>query len=191
MKISDVELGAVYRYTYSGPAVSPLNQHGPWLVGVVTSVDKGTVWLDPVDGLIVVVDRPAAGVELATPDRPCRVHVVRLDGRLCSYARWDEWLRAYQTDRAAAAAVHERRVQVERESVVDLVAALTVLCHDVGRGPWDRSTDWGQFVDDLRRRPLPVIMWTTDAFVSLAGGIGGITDDAHAYAEAWMTAPIS
>ena len=193
MKISDVEIGAVYRYTYGGPAAGSMNSRGPWLVGKVAgTMGAGHLAIDPVHGLPVARSRPPAGAQLATTPTWSQVHVTRIGGRLCHADNWDEWVEVLNRQAAEAEAARVAREAEVRDATVAMVASLELLGCDVGAGAWDRSTRWGQFVDDLRRREHDVIGLVSEALQALADpGTGEGWADAMASAEHWLTAPIT
>jgi hypothetical protein len=192
MKISDVEIGAVYRYTYGGPAVGAMNRHGPWLVGKVTAPPAGgRVTIAPVVGLPTARSRPPAGAMLATPVVPDQVHVTRLDGRLCHSSNFDAWLETYVRQEREAEAMRAYQAEKVRGATVGMVAALTVLGCDVGAGPWDRSTRWGQVVDDLSRKEPDVLDLFASALEAYAGTeLVDSGSPARKAAEAWLVATI-
>lgn len=192
MKISDVEIGAVYRYTYGGPAVGAMNRHGPWLVGTVSDkLTTGRLGIMPVKGLPVARTRPPAGAHLATIPASDQVHVTRLDGRLCHSSNFGAWLETYVRQEREAEAARVMAAKAETEATVEMVAALTALGHDVGAGPWDRSTRWGQLVDDLRRKEPDVLRLLSDALLYYAGAeCVDVGSPARKAAEAWLVATI-
>jgi hypothetical protein len=192
MKNSDVEIGAVYRYTYGGPAAGAMNRHGPWLVGTVTDkLTTGRLVIVPVNGLPVARTRPPAGAHLATIPASDQVHVTRLDGRLCHSSNFDAWLETYVRQEREAAETRAINAVLERNATVGMVAALTALGYDVGVGPWDRSTRWGQVVDDLRRKEPDVLRLFASALESYAGvEVVAAGSPARKAAEAWLVATI-
>lgn len=191
MKISDVEIGAVYRYTYGGPATSAMNRHGPWLVGRVTcKMTNGRLAVDPVNGLPVARTRPPAGALLATPPANYLVPAARIDGRLCHSDNYDEWLALYLRQEIEATRARAFQHDMVRGATVGMVAALINLGCDVGVGPWDRSTRWGQLVDDLRRKEPDVVRMISLALQRYAGLDPGESSVARDAAEAWMVATI-
>jgi hypothetical protein len=192
MKTSDVEIGAVYRYTYRGPATGAMNRHGPWLVGnVVQTGTAGMVLLEPVVGLPIARSRPPAGARLAVSPTADAVHAARLGGRLCHSDDYTDWLETYSRQQDTADEARVARDSQMRYATIDMVAAFKALGLDVGRGPWDRSTQWGQLVDDMRRRELDVVHVISEALVSYAGvEMVAPGSDARTAAEKWMTATI-
>lgn len=192
MKMSDVEIGAVYRYTYGGPAVGAMNRHGPWLVGqAVGWYGAGMIAVAPVQGLPIARSRPPAGAMLATPVSADRVHVTRLDGRLCHSSDLVAWLKTYVLQEREAEALRAHQAEKVRGATVGMVAALTVLGCDVGAGPWDRSTRWGQVVDDLSRKEPDVLDLFAAALEAYAGPeLVAAGSPARKAAEAWLVATI-
>jgi len=189
MRLADIEVGGVYRYTYRGPATSAMNRHGPWLVGVVTrKKDRHLVGVSPVPGLLIARSRPPAGAHLATAPAPDDVEVSRIDGRLCHLGEWSTWRYQYAAQEEQAYAESVLRKRRAREATVLLVAALMGLDYQVGSGPWDRSTMWGQFVDDVRRRELPVLETVAAAFGALAAG--RVNSDTLETATEWFDAGV-
>jgi hypothetical protein len=192
MKISDVEIGAVYRYTYGGPAAGAMNRHGPWLVGTVSDkLTTGRLGIVPVNGLPVARTRPPAGAHLATIPASDQVHVTRLDGRLCHSSNFGAWLETYVRQEREAEAMRAYQAEKVRGATVGMVAALTVLGCDVGVGPWDRSTRWGQVVDDLSRKEPDVLDLFAAALEAYAGTeLVDAGSPARKAAEAWLVATI-